>query len=430
VDQRYSKIGNNLKMKKNIFYAQSGGVTSVINATAAGLIDALSENRSFFGKLLVGKNGIAGALNEELIDISKESKSELKKLIHTPGGAFGSCRIKLKDPIKNKKEFQRILDVFKAHDIGYFFYNGGGDSQDTTLKISNYCKANNYNINCIGLPKTIDNDLPITDNCPGFGSVAKYIAISTYEASLDVASMANSSTKVFILEVMGRHAGWLAASAGVIKNEDDAPPHIILLPEVIFNQKKFLIKVKSTVEKYGYCVIVASEGIKGSKNNFIAASDNKDSFGHAHLGGVAPKLADMITSKLKHKVHWAVSDYLQRAARHIASDIDVKQAYAIGYKSLSFAKSQINGVMLTINKKNTPTYQWSIGTTKLSNVANIEKILPKSFITKDGFGITSKCKKYIENLIKGENYPPYKNGLPDYAKLKHPLAKKKLEKFS
>ena len=417
-------------MKKNIFYAQSGGVTSVINATAAGLIDALSENRSFFGKLLVGKNGIAGALNEELIDISKESKSELKKLIHTPGGAFGSCRIKLKDPIKNKKEFQRILDVFKAHDIGYFFYNGGGDSQDTTLKISNYCKANNYNINCIGLPKTIDNDLPITDNCPGFGSVAKYIAISTYEASLDVASMANSSTKVFILEVMGRHAGWLAASAGVIKNEDDAPPHIILLPEVIFNQKKFLIKVKSTVEKYGYCVIVASEGIKGSKDNFIAASDSKDSFGHAHLGGVAPKLADMITSKLKHKVHWAVSDYLQRAARHIASDIDVKQAYAIGYKSLSFAKSQINGVMLTINKKNTPTYQWSIGTTKLSDVANIEKILPKSFITKDGFGITSKCKKYIENLIKGENYPPYKNGLPDYAKLKHPLAKKKLEKFS
>jgi|TARA_B110000444_G_scaffold141465_1_gene132671 ATP-dependent phosphofructokinase / diphosphate-dependent phosphofructokinase len=430
MDKRYSKTGSNLKMKKNIFYAQSGGVTPVINATAAGLIDALSKNKPFFGKLLVGKNGIAGALNEELIDISKESKNELRKLIHTPGGAFGSCRIKLKDPVKNKKEFQRILDVFKAHNIGYFFYNGGGDSQDTTLKISNYCKANNYDINCIGLPKTIDNDLPITDNCPGFGSVAKYIAVSTYEASLDVASMANSSTKVFILEVMGRHAGWLAASAGVIKDGANTPPHIILLPEVIFNQKKFLTKVKNTVENYGYCVIVASEGIKNNKNHFIAASDSKDSFGHAHLGGVAPKLADMITNKLKHKVHWAVSDYLQRAARHVASDIDVKQAYAIGYKALSFAKSQVNGVMLTINKKNTSTYQWNIGTTKLSDVANIEKILPKSFITKDGFGITSKCKKYIGNLIKGENYPPYKNGLPDYAKLKHPLVKKKLKKFS
>ncbi len=416
-------------MKKNIFYAQSGGVTPVINATALGLIDSLSKNKLFFGKLFIGKNGIAGALNEELIDVSKEDKKELKKLLYTPGGAFGSCRIKLKDPVKNKKEFQRILEVFKAHNIGYFFYNGGGDSQDTTLKIANYCKENNYDINCIGLPKTIDNDLPVTDNCPGFGSVAKYIAISTYEASLDVASMANSSTKVFLLEVMGRHAGWLAASAGIIKKSIDMPPHIILLPEVIFNLNKFLAKVKKTVKDNGYCVIVTSEGIKDSKNNFIAASNSKDSFGHAHLGGVAPKLAGIITNKLKYKVHWAVSDYLQRAARHIASDVDVKQAYAIGYKSLSYAKSKINGVMLTINKKNTSTYKWDIGYTKLENVANIEKALPKSYISKDGFGITLRCKNYIKNLVQGENYPPYVDGMPDYAKLKHPLVKKKLKSF-
>ena len=416
-------------MKKNIFYAQSGGVTPVINATAAGLIDSLSKNKSFFGKLFIGKNGIAGALNEELIDVSKESARELKKLLHTPGGAFGSCRIKLKDPVKNKKEFQRILDVFKAHNIGYFFYNGGGDSQDTTLKIANYCKERNYDINCIGLPKTIDNDLPVTDNCPGFGSVAKYIAISTHEASLDVASMASSSTKVFLLEVMGRHAGWLAASAGIIKKANNTPPHIILLPEVTFNLKKFLSEVKKTVSNNGYCVIVASEGIRDNKNNFIAASDTKDSFGHAHLGGVAPKLSKIITNKLNYKVHWAVSDYLQRAARHIASDVDVKQAYAIGYKSLNYAKAKISGVMLTINKRNTAKYKWDIGYTKLENVANVEKVLPKSYISKNGFGITSKCKNYIKNLVQGENYPPYLDGMPDYAKLKHPLTKKKLKKF-
>ena len=416
-------------MKKNIFYAQSGGVTPVINATAAGLIDSLSKNQGAFGKLYVGKNGIAGAINEELIDVGKEDKKELNKLLHTPGGAFGSCRIKLKDPIKNKKEFQRILDVFKAHNIGYFFYNGGGDSQDTTLKIANYCKANKYDITCIGLPKTIDNDLPITDNCPGFGSVAKYIAISTYEASLDVASMANSSTKVFLLEVMGRHAGWLAASAGIIKNNITMPPHIILLPEVTFNQKRFLAKVRETVISNGYCVIVASEGIKDSKDQFIASSTKKDSFGHAHLGGVAPKLSDIITNKLNYKVHWAVSDYLQRAARHVASDVDVKQAYQIGYKAISYAKSNTSGVMLTINKKNTPSYKWDIGYTKLENVANIEKTLPKSYIGKDGFSVTKKCKDYIKNLIEGENYPPYINGVPDYAKLKHHLVKKKLKKF-
>jgi len=416
-------------MKRNVFYAQSGGVTPVINATAAGLIDHLKKNKSSFGKLFIGKNGIAGALNEELIDISKENPTELKKLIHTPGGAFGSCRIKLKDPVKNKREFHRILEVFKAHNIGYFFYNGGGDSQDTTLKISNYCNEHGYNVTCIGLPKTIDNDLPVTDNCPGFGSVAKYIAISTYEASLDVASMANSSTKVFLLEVMGRHAGWLAASAGVIKDSESMPPHLILLPEIVFDEKRFLKKVKETVKKYGFCVIVASEGIKNKNNKFIAASSSKDSFGHAHLGGVAPKLANIITMKLSYKVHWAVADYLQRAARHIGSSVDVKQSYMVGYKALEYAKKGINGVMLTISRKKSKNYQWEIKHTKLENVANVEKELPKSFISKDGFGITRSCKKYMQNLISGQDYPPYKDGIPVYAKLKHILVKKRLKNF-
>ena len=416
-------------MKKNIFYAQSGGVTPVINSTAAGLIDAYKHNKKFFGKMYVGKNGIAGALNEELIDIDKENNKELAKLKHTPGGAFGSCRIKLQDPVKNKKEFIRILDVFKAHNIGYFFYNGGGDSQDTTNKLAKFFKKNSCDIKCIGLPKTIDNDLPITDNCPGYGTVAKYIATSTYEASLDVASMSNSSTKVFLLEVMGRHAGWLAAASGIIKDKNIHFPHIILLPEVTFVQNIFLSKIKKSVKKYGYCVIVASEGIKNSQNKFISASDSKDNFGHSHLGGVAPKLASYITNKLKFKVHWAVADYLQRSSRHIGSKIDVQQAYAVGYEGLKIAKRGLSGVMVTIKGSLSGKYSWKIKYTKLDHVANKEKQLPISHISKDGFGITNKCKKYIQNLTKGEDYPPYKNGIPVYAKLKCLLVKKKLKKF-
>ena len=417
-------------MKTNIFYAQSGGVTPVINTTALGLINAAKKNKNFFGKIFAGKNGIIGALRENLIDISKEDSKQLNRLRFTPGGTFGSCRLKLKDPIKNKREFQRILEVFDAHNIGYFFYNGGGDSQDTTLKLSQYCKSMNYDLCCIGLPKTIDNDLLVTDNCPGFASVAKYIAISTYEASLDVASMAESSTKVFVLEVMGRHSGWLAAASGIIKNSSADPPHIILLPEVTFNLKKFLRKVDETVKTNSYCVIVSSEGIRNSKKEFFSTSESKDSFGHVQLGGVAPKLASLITNKLKYKVHWAVADYLQRAARHIASKVDVEQAYEIGKKSIEFAKKGKTEIMLTINRKmKDKKYKWSIGYTSLSNVANKEKVLPKNYIGLDGFSITKKCKNYILDLVKGEDYPLYKNGIPEYAKLKKYLVKKKLKKF-
>ena len=417
-------------MKGNIFYAQSGGVTPVINATAAGVIDAYNKNKKSFGKLYVGKNGILGALNEELIDISKEDKAQLALLKQTPGGAFGSCRLKLSDFKKSKKDFDRLYEVFKKHNIRYFFYNGGGDSQDTTNKVSKYFKEKNYSIICIGLPKTIDNDLPVTDNCPGFGSVAKYIATSTLEASLDVKSMCETSTKVFILEVMGRHAGWLAASAGVIKEKAGDAPHLILFPEIQFNQSSFLKKVKETTIKYGYCVIVASEGIKDNKNKFLSDSGSKDSFGHAQLGGVAPVLSSIITNKLKYKVHWAVSDYLQRAARHIASTVDVDQAYALGLESIKVAKLDNNNIMLTIKStKIKQKYKWSISSTNLNNVANVEKMLPKNFIKSNGFEITRSCKEYISNLIQGEDYPSYDNGIPQYAKLECKTIKKKLPAY-
>jgi len=417
-------------MKGNIFYAQSGGVTPVINATAAGVIDGYNKNKKSFGKLYVGKNGILGALNEELIDISKEDKTQLALLKQTPGGAFGSCRLKLSDFKKSKKDFERLYEVFKKHNIRYFFYNGGGDSQDTTNKVSKFFEEKNYSIVCIGLPKTIDNDLPVTDNCPGFGSVAKYIATSTLEASLDVKSMCETSTKVFILEVMGRHAGWLAASAGVIKENVGDAPHLILFPEIQFNQSSFLKKVKATTIKYGYCVIVASEGIKDTKNKFLSDSGLKDSFGHAQLGGVAPVLSSIITNKLKYKVHWAVSDYLQRASRHIASKVDVEQAYALGLESIKVAKLNSNNIMLTIKSGMIKQkYKWSISSTNLDNVANVEKMLPKTFIKSNRFEITRSCKEYISNLIQGEDYPTYKNGFPQYARLECKTIKKKLPAY-
>ena len=417
-------------MKGNIFYAQSGGVTPVINATASGLIEHFFKNKKYFGRFYAGKNGILGALNEELIDIASENKLELKLLSKTPGGAFGSCRLKLKDYVKSEREFQRIYEVFKAHNIRYFFYNGGGDSQDTTNKISKFFKIKGYAISCIGLPKTIDNDLPITYCCPGYGSVAKYIATSTLEASLDVKSMSQTSTKVFILEVMGRHAGWLAASSGIIKTKAEEPPHIILFPEVEFKQTDFLRKVRDVINKYGYCVIVASEGIK-SKNKFISDSGLKDSFGHAQLGGVAPVLSNMITSKLNIKVHWAVSDYLQRSARHIGSRVDVEQAYMLGKSGIDYAKKNITDVMLTIIRVNNKSrFQWKVSHTPLDNVANQEKMLPRNFIKSNGYEISKSCMSYITDLTQGEDYPSYVNGFPRYANLNCKTIKKKLNKFN
>lgn len=414
--------------KQNAFYAQSGGVTAVINASACGLIETARKNKDKIGKVYAGRNGIIGALTEELIDTSKESAKDIAALRHTPSGAFGSCRHKLKGLDESKAEYERLIEVFKAHNIGYFFYNGGGDSQDTAHKVSQISKKMGYPMTCIGIPKTVDNDLPITDNCPGFGSVAKYVAVSIREAGFDVASMAKTSTKVFVMEVMGRHAGWIAAAGGLAAEKEGDAPHIILFPEVTFDQKAFLAKVKDSVNKYGYCAIVVSEGVRNKQGKFLAEAGGTDAFGHAQLGGVAPFLAEMVKNKLGYKYHWAVADYLQRAARHIASKTDVEQAYAMGKAAVEFALAGKNAVMPTIVRKSNKPYRWTIGEAKLSRVANVEKMMPKNYITKDGFGITAKCRTYLEPLIKGEDYPPYKNGLPQYVELKNVAVSKKLKK--
>ena len=414
---------------KNAFYAQSGGVTAVINASAAGVIEAARKKKLKIGKIYAGRNGIIGALTEDLIDTSKESKTAIRGLCSTPSGAFGSCRYKLKSLDENRREYERLIEVFKAHNIGYFFYNGGGDSADTCLKVSQIAKKLGYPVQAIHVPKTVDNDLPITDCCPGFGSVAKYIAVSTREASFDVASMAKTSTKVFVLEVMGRHAGWIAAAGGLASDKDCEIPIVILFPEITFNKKKFLAKVKKCVKEFGYCSVVVSEGVRDAKGNFLADQGLRDAFGHAQLGGVAPLVANIVKEGLGLKYHWSVADYLQRSARHVASKTDVDQAYALGKAAVEFAVKGHNAVMPTINRLSNKPYKWKIGMAQLSRVANVEKMMPSNFITKDGFGITEKCRAYLAPLIKGEDYPSYKDGLPKYVRLKNIGVKKKLSNF-
>ena len=415
--------------KKNALYAQSGGVTAVINASAAGVIETARENGDIIGKVYAGLNGIVGALQEELIDTSKESAADVTALKHTPGGAFGSCRYKMKRYEDSPLEYERLIAVFKAHDIGYFFYNGGGDSADTCLKVSQIAEKMGYPIQAIHIPKTIDNDLPLTDCSPGFGSVAKYVATSTREASLDIASMCASSTKVFILEVMGRHAGWIAASGGLAAEQAGDAPHIILFPEIPFSREEFISKVEQTIAEKGYCVVVASEGAQYSDGAHISGSLNKDAFGHQQLGGVAPTLASMIKQSTGYKYHWALADYLQRSARHIASKTDVDQAYAVGKRAVELAVQGKSSVMVSIERGAGKQYSWSLGEAPLEKVANMEKKMPRSFITKDGFSITQKARDYLQPLIAGEDHPPYKNGLPDYVALKNIMVPKKLNEI-
>ena len=415
--------------KMNAFYAQSGGVTAVINASACGVIETARANKDKIGKVYAGRNGIIGALTEDLIDTSKESAKAIAGLRTTPSGAFGSCRFKLKSLEANKREYDRLIEVFKAHNIGYFFYNGGGDSADTCFKVSQLSKTLGYPLQAIHVPKTVDNDLPITDNCPGFGSVAKYIAVSTLEATYDVRSMCATSTKVFVLEVMGRHAGWIAAAGAMASTKETELPILVLFPEVEFDQKKFLAKVDAQVKKFGYCTVVVSEGCHYPDGKFLAEQGTRDAFGHAQLGGAAPVVANMIKEALGHKFHWGVADYLQRAARHIASKSDVDQAYAMGKAAVEFALKGHNSVMPTVERVSDAPYKWKVGMAPLAKVANVEKMMPKNFITSDGFGITEKCRTYLAPLIKGEDYPTYKDGLPQYVTLKNVAVAKKLEEF-
>lgn len=417
--------------KMNAFYAQSGGVTAVINASACGVIETARLHKDRIGKVYAGRNGIIGALTEDLIDTSKDSATAIAGLRHTPSGAFGSCRYKLKSLEANQREYERLIEVFKAHNIGYFFYNGGGDSADTCYKVSQLSERMGYPVQAIHVPKTVDNDLPITDNCPGFGSVAKYIAVSTLEATLDVRSMCSTSTKVFVLEVMGRHAGWIAAAGAMASTADREMPIIVLFPEVPFDEKKFIAKVKAMVKQFGYCTVVVSEGCHYPDGRFIAEQGTRDAFGHAQLGGAAPVLANMVKQALGYKFHWGVADYMQRAARHIASKSDVDQAYALGKAAVDLALKGQNAVMPTIERVSSKPYRWRIGVAPLAKVANVEKMMPKDFITRDGFGITAKCREYLGPLMKGEDYPPYgPDGLPRYVTLKNVAVAKKLAAFS
>lgn len=412
---------------KNAFYAQSGGVTAVINASACGVIQTARKYPEMIDNVYAGRNGIIGALTEDLIDTSRESEEDIAALRHTPSGAFGSCRYKLKGLEENQREYERLIEVFKAHNIGYFFYNGGGDSADTCHKVSQLSEKMGFPIQAIHVPKTVDNDLPITDVCPGFGSVAKYIAVSTREASFDVRSMAKTSTKVFVIEVMGRHAGWIAAAGGLAADADNDIPVVILFPEVEFEQERFLAKVKDYVEQYEYCSVVVSEGAHWPDGKFLAEQGTRDAFGHAQLGGAAPVVANMIKDAHGYKYHWAVADYLQRAARHIASRTDVEQAYALGEAAVEMAVAGKNAVMPTVVRKSDNPYQWEVGSADLVDVANVEKFMPRDFISDDGFGITEACRRYLQPLTQGEDYPPYKNGMPEYVQLKNIAVERKLD---
>ena len=413
----------------NAFYAQSGGVTAVINATACGLIEEARRQQKVgraIGKIYAGRDGIIGALTEDLIDTSKESAAAIAKLRHTPAGAFGSCRYKLKPFEQSPAQYLRMVEVFKAHNIGYFFYNGGNDSMDTAHKFAAVSAKLGYPVACIGIPKTVDNDLVGTDNCPGFGSVAKYVAVSMREAGLDVASMARTSTKVFVLEVMGRHAGWITAACGLAAEKPGEAPHLLLLPEVKFDEAAFLARVKRAVTQYGYCAIAVSEGLRNAEGKFLSESGLTDAFGHAQLGGVAPLIAQLIKGKLGYKYHWAVADYLQRAARHVASAVDVKQSYELGRASVKLALGGHSGVMAALVRTSHKPYRWRIDAVPLADVANHEKKMPANFISPDGFHITDTCRQYLAPLIGGEDYPPYRHGLPDYVRLKNIAVTKKL----
>ena len=416
-------------MAANLFYAQSGGVTAVINTTACGVIQAAREHGDVIGKVFAGRNGILGALHEDLIDTSLESDAAIAALRHTPGGAFGSCRYKLKGLDESRAQYERLIEVFRAHDIRYFLYNGGNDSMDTAWKVSQIAEKLHYPLTCVGIPKTVDNDLVETDNCPGFGSVAKYVAVSMMEAGLDVASMARTSTRIFVMEVMGRHAGWITAAAGLAARTPAEAPHILLFPEIPFDEAAFLARVDTCVREHDFCAIAVSEGLRGADGKLLAESGTRDAFGHAQLGGVGQQVAELIKTKLGHKYHWALPDYLQRSARHIASGTDAQQAYALGRRAVELAIEGRNAVMPAIVRVSDTPYAWKIDVAQLQDVANREKMMPRHFISNDGFGITDACQKYLQPLIEGEDYPPYANGLPAYVSLKNESVPRTLPPF-
>jgi len=415
--------------KKNAVYAQSGGVTSVINASAYGVLIA-AQQADFIDQVYAGYDGINGVLEERLIDLGQEDPDALAALRYTPAGAFGSARRKLQDVEKDRSAFERIIEVFAAHDVQYFFYNGGNDSMDTVNKLSKFAKDHSYPLQVIGIPKTVDNDLPITDCCPGFGSVAKYNAVSMMEGSLDTGSMHRDSTKVFVLETMGRNAGWIAAATGLASRGEEEGPHLILLPEVPFDPKRFLQAVEDTVRRVGFCAVTVSEGARNAEGKVLSEVGGQDAFGHSQLGGAGQYIQEVVKNELKLKTHGAVLDYCQRSGRHLASKVDVIQAIECGKRAVELAGRGGTGRMVTIVREQDAPYQWSLSHTDAANIANQEKKIPSEYIREDGFHITEGFRTYCLPLIQGEDYPPYHEGLPAYTRLKKALVTPKLAPFA
>lgn len=426
-----------MSRRPNLFYAQSGGVTAVINASAGGVLAAARAHRDQIGRVYAGENGILGALEESLFDLSCEPASALAALRRLPGSAFGSSRYPLGTPESHPQHYSRLLEVFHAHDIRWFLYNGGGGSAGTCLHVAVAAKAAGYPLSVIHIPKTVDNDLARTDFSPGFGSVAKYTAVSVREAALDVASMARTSTQVFVMEVMGRHAGWIAAASALAQEADGrGAPHLILFPEVAFDEAGFMAKVEAIIAREGYCVIVTAEGLAihnpalGEAAPEAAGEHGKDRL-NVHTGKAAPYLADLIHRRLGMRCHYSVSDYLQRSARHIAASVDVDAAWRVGEAAVEMALAGRHLVMPSLRRQaGARKVRWEIVAEPLARIARQETTLPRHFISRDGYGITPRCRAYLLPLIQGEDYPPYQHGLPCYTPLRLAKVERRLPPFS
>lgn len=415
-------------MTRNLLYAQSGGVTAVINATAAGVIATARQASGEIGQVLAARNGILGVLRETLVDTAGLSVRDLERLRSTPGGAFGSCRFDLDPADRNPAQYDRLFAVLAAHDVGCFLYNGGNGSMETCRQIQAAADARGYPLTVLGVPKTVDNDIVLTDCCPGFGSAAKYLATSIREVGLDLNAMTTGSGRAFVLEVMGRNAGWLAAACALAAEDDDAAPHLILLPEVAFDEAAFLARVKSVVERSGSCAIVVAEGVRGLGGKVLSIQDRNQK-GYIQLGGAGEVIAEKIHTGLGYKVHYALADYLQRSARHIASRTDTAQAFGVGKAAVRRAIAGNCGVV-GIERLSDEPYLWRTTLQAFDLVANLERQVPPEFIAPDGFGVTDAFRRWCRPLIAGEDWPPFRDGLPDYLRLQLPLVPPRLAPYA
>ena len=413
----------------NLLVAQSGGPTAVINSSIAGVIIEAGRHECI-EEIYGGLNGVYGILHEELIDIGEENTRAIQRLKHTPGAALGTCRYKInfkKDPEQAQQDMDRLFDVFKAHNIRYFFYAGGNDSQDTTNKVHLEAQKRGYELRAIGVPKTVDNDLTHTDHCPGYGSVIKYNATTVTEVGADVQSMATDEGFCCIIEVMGRAAGWIAAGTVLAKHEPEDPPHIILMPEIPFDQDKFIAKVKENVDHHGCCVVVVGEGSKDTEGKEIGADNSHlDAFGHPVLAGAAERLADIVEPALNLKTRTVKLGYAQRAAAHYASETDVEEAFACGEAAVKAAVDGQSGFMVKLVRESDEPYRWTTGLQPLGDIANLERLIPRDWITEDGWLPNEKFITYARPLIQGELHLPSINGLPVFARLIKVKIEKKL----